>query len=572
MEHLPQELVERICGYLTRDDLKNTLTLSQSFQHASERASGAYAQFDLSKENARQFQELYTGRRWAYLRHVRLQTAIPAYNEDEAEAADEEYLQNHHCRESNEEVRTKDEQFTEQIRFVFDTLKALEGNTCEGKLQLTIFAPIREVRSSCPHRKCISRRLHLLSAETLPKLGSVRALRIDDPEMIFPLEEDKSLLKIDLRVIVELAVRLPRLEYIGCKLNAGSSWTSYYSKEITQKYVGECDRPGPLRDARNDFARALESAQLPSTLRQAQLDFLWPLSSTERIIHDGPLPNLVRPKIHDPFSSSLRLLASRLRKLELKVVADASLLWPSDGTASYPNLESVCILFHMATPSGQWYFDGPQGQGHDAQGFEVNDRSYPPVEDTSDDEALDEEADDLGVNTEVITSKQFRVRPNDRALVPFLSSFAKAALEMPNLKEACLWSPLRWDSYDSLGDSAAAAGAEVAKDPGRPLAWGIAYIAPKTLGFHYEGQHYSESRQLFWMTGSWRPNDDVREIFSRIGNQDTELLEYYGLEACGGKDKLALRDVFDYFQIFDYRHPNCVWPVDKSFIVCKTVQ
>ncbi|KAF1972014.1 hypothetical protein BU23DRAFT_555527 [Bimuria novae-zelandiae CBS 107.79] len=567
MDNLPQELVERICGFLTPKDLKNTLTISQSFQYASERASGAYTQFDLTEENAQQFHDIYSGRRWAYLRHVRFQTHVPAYDEDEAEGTDEEYFAKHHCRESAEELRIKDERFTEQIKFVFDTLKTLEGNTSEGKLQLTIFAPIREVRGSCPHRKCVSWRLHLLSPDTLPKLGSVRALRIDDPTIILPLEEDKSLLKIDLRVLVDLAMKFPRLEYLGCKLFAGSGWTYYYGREVTKQYARDCDRAGPLRDTRLEFANAMESAELPSTLRQAQLDFLWPLSSAERIAHDEALPNLVEPNVYDPFSNSLRLLASGLRRLELKVVADVSLLWPIDGATSYPNLESVCILLHMSSPTGRWYFDGPQGHGHDAQGLEINDQSYPPLEDSTDDEALDEEADDLGLDTEVIEPKEFRVSPNDELLPPFLAAFAQAASKMPKLKEACLWSPLRWDAPEDFGDVT-----DVARHTDCPLAWGITYIAPRTLGFHYEGQHYSESRQLFWMTGSWRPRDELRDLFSRIGDQNAELLEYWGLEACGGKEKLPLRDPFDYFQIFDYRNPGSVWPADKSFITYKTLQ
>ncbi|KAJ4361027.1 uncharacterized protein N0V89_001596 [Didymosphaeria variabile] len=565
MDSLPQELVERICGLLTRNDLKNTLTLSRSFQYASERASGAYTTFDLNSENTQDFKQLYAGRRWAYLRHVRYQTHIPAYD---AETEDDEYYQKHHCRESSQELQKKDEQFTEQIKDLFDTLKLLEGNASEGKLQVTIYAPVREVREASPHRKCISWRLHLLSPESLPSLGSVRALRIEDPRIIFPLDDDKSLLKIDLRVIVDLAVKFPHLEYLGCKLFAGSGWTPYYNSEAPRTYSREW--PGPLRDTRLDFAKAIEDANLPATLREAQLDFLWPMTSAERIDHDERIPNLVGSNAYDPFSNSLRSLSHRLRRLELKAVADASLFWPSNGSASYPNLESVCIVFHMSTPAGRWYFDGPEDLGHDIEGTEVNERSYPPLEDTADDKALDEEVEDDGLDIEVVNSKQFRVRPNDDVLTPFLTAFAKAAAEMPKLKEACLWCPLRWQAGDSYGNSDEL-GKDISKWPDRPLAWGITYIAPKTFGFHFEGQHFSQSRQLFWTTGPWRPSNELHDLFGRIGDQNAELLEYWGLENYG-KDKLALRDVFDQFQIYGRRHPGCAWPIDKSFIVHKTLQ
>jgi hypothetical protein len=567
MDNLPQELVERVCGFLNRNDLKSTLTLSRSFQYASERASGAYATFDLNSSNTEDFEQLYTGRRWAYLRHVRYQTHIPVYD---AEAADEEFLAKHNCRESSQELLEKDKLFTKQIRSLFDTIKSLEGNSSEGKLQLTIYAPIREVRETCAHRRCVSWRLHLLSAESLPDLGSVRALRVEDPKIIFPLEDNKTLLKIDLRVIVDMAVKFPRLEYLGCKLFAGSGWTPYYNSEAARTYSRDCDRPGPLRETRLGFAKAIQEANLPSTLREVQLDFIWPMSSAERIDHDERIPNLVGSNAYDLFSSSLRSVSQGLRRLELKVVADASLFWPSDGSMYYPNLESICILFHISTPAGCWYFDGPEGLGHDAVGFEVNEGSYPPLEDTTDDAELDEQVDDDGLNLEIINSKQFRVRPNDDVLSPFLTAFAKAASEMPKLKEACLWSPLRWKAGDSYGNNVEI-GQGIAQNPDRPLAWGITYIAPKTFGFHFEGQHFSQSRQLFWMTGPWRPSDELHDLFGRIGDQSAELLEYWGLESYG-KEKLALRDVFDQFQIYGRRRPACAWPVDKSFILHKTIQ
>lgn len=79
MANFPYELVDNICAFLTLGDLKHTPTVSQSFQYASERASGAYAEFDLSEDNAKAFLNRYRGRRWGYLRHVRFRTLIPPY-------------------------------------------------------------------------------------------------------------------------------------------------------------------------------------------------------------------------------------------------------------------------------------------------------------------------------------------------------------------------------------------------------------------------------------------------------------------------------------------------------------
>jgi hypothetical protein len=557
MASLPQELIDRICGYLTRKDLKNTLTISRSFQYASERASGAYATFILTEENTEEFLNRYSGRRWAYLRCVRFRTHLPPYEGDDMEDAEDG--ETHRCRESKEELEEKDKLFTEQVKFVFRTLDQAEQQVGPGNLQLTIFTPIRDIQETCPHRKCTSWRLHLQDPDTLPKLESVRAFSMEDEKMIFPLEEDKSLSKVDLRVLIDCAAKFPRLEYLGSKLGAGSPWTTDYSterSEAVRHYTR--DWPGTLRDSRHDFATALENTTLPSTLRQAQFDFLYPLSEAERIDQTVQLPNLVNPAPYDPFSNSLRLISHQLRKLELKVFADATLFWPTDGAASWPNLESLCVLLHMATPSGQWYFEGPKGDGHDDKGFEVTDESYPPLADTPEDEEWDEDIDDNGLDISARSCTKFRVQPNDDVLVPFLTAFAKAAANMPVLKEACLWTPLKWDwdgadGYENFNSQ------EIAKSPDQPLGWGITYVAPHNLGFHaFPGQHHSESRQLWWTTAQWRPSDELRHLFQQIGDKNVELLEYWGHDQY--EQKLALRPIFEYFQIFAYRHPNSPWP------------
>lgn len=43
---------------------------------------------------------------------------------------------------------------------------------------------------------------------------------------------------------------------------------------------------------------------------------------------------------------------------------------------------------------------------------------------------------------------QYRVKPVDRTLVPFLEAFAKAAALMLSLKEAALWSPIMFHLKD----------------------------------------------------------------------------------------------------------------------------
>lgn len=115
--------------------------------------------------------------------------------------------------------------------------------------------------------------------------------------------------------MLDLATKLPRLEYLGCNHFVGSGWTPYYNSEAARTYSRDCDRPGPLRDTRVAFAEALEQATLSSTLREARLDFLWPMPSAERIDHDEQIPNLAGSNAYDLFSSSLRSLTHGLRRL-----------------------------------------------------------------------------------------------------------------------------------------------------------------------------------------------------------------------------------------------------------------
>lgn len=529
-------MIDRICDYLSVDDLKQTLTVSRNFQYASERASGVYTSFELTEENGKEFVELFSGRRSGYLRQVVFRCTMPPYVEEEEDVCDEEEdgengsaeegnearESTHRFRESACELQEKDELFTKQINLLFSTLQALEKRVKRsGKLNLTIYTPVREVQAPL-QRKFISWRLHLLSPTTLPQLASIRGLSVENGGVILPLEEDKSLLKLDLRVLIDLAVKLPNLEYLSCKLGSGE-WTSYHSLEAIQHYTR--DAAGPRRDSRHDFAKALEVATLPSKLREARLDFLSPLFEADRIDHREEMPDLVSPATHDPFSSSLRLLSQHLRKLQLTAVADETLFWPADGgEAFWPCLEILNVMFHIASPSGLWYFDGPKGIFRRRKGLSITEASYPPLEDTSDDEHWYEWVDDHGLDTCTITDARFRVVPNDDVLVPFLASFARAACKMRSLKEACIWTTLYFNrgikdlprdpEYDNIFD--------------KWRAWGIAFVAPSIPVNHcFPGEGNVPERQLWWVTPTWRPDEELQQLFKQIGGQDTELVEHW---------------------------------------------
>lgn len=110
LNSLPQELVDYLSTFLGQDDLRNTLPLSRSWQHAAEKYSGVFFDFPLTVRNAPKFLSIYSGRRFRYLCNVKFETSLPALG-PESEVEDD-------CRETANELRATDEHFTEQTCLV----------------------------------------------------------------------------------------------------------------------------------------------------------------------------------------------------------------------------------------------------------------------------------------------------------------------------------------------------------------------------------------------------------------------------------------------------------------------
>ncbi|KAF2180483.1 hypothetical protein K469DRAFT_672349 [Zopfia rhizophila CBS 207.26] len=540
MDKFPQELVDRISGYLPRDDLKHTLTVSSKFRFAAERCSGAFTKFCLEEGNAKAFLDTYANHRLLYLRHVEFRTKFSRL----------EYTRDPKipCRENADELREKDETFTRQIKFLFTTVKTVEERAGEenfpGRVQLTIYTPTRLIDSGiCLHRRFTSWRVHLLAPESLPELASIRSLEIQQGVEYSRFNKyDLAPSKLDLRVLVDLITRLPNLEYCGCQMG-GDEWAPHFEEEAARHFVHDWE--GPRRDSRHDFAKAIRSTNLPDSLRRARLDFLNPLEEAENIDHRQRMPDLVSPAPQDPFSSSLRLLSYHLRQLQLRVMADETLFWPgSEVTLSWPNLESLDVMFHMVSPSGSWYFEGPKGEGHDTAGFKITNSSYPPLEETSDDKDMDYELAESGDRRSTTDNSHFRVAPNDTTLGLFIAGFAKAAAEMPSLREAAIWSPLRWYPGEDLEEEYDLHPQNIRTS----LAWGIAYIAPGGLALNTNpGENYSQARQIWWKVAKWRPDPQLHDLFHQIGRQKhgEDLKEYWNDDEYG--EELIDRYVFEGF-------------------------
>jgi hypothetical protein len=121
-----------------------------------------------------------------------------------------------------------------------------------------------------------------------------------------------------------------------------------------------------------------------------------------------------------------------------------TLFWPTDGTTPHwPNLKYLDVFFYAYSPSGEWYLQGPRGEGSDtSRGYEITQAHYEPMEANATDRYHDEI---YNITYDVADTKtQFQIVPIHKTLRPFLIAFAKAANSMPSIRKALLWTGLEF--------------------------------------------------------------------------------------------------------------------------------
>jgi hypothetical protein len=530
MNRLPQELVERVCSFLPKDDLKNVLTLSRPFWPAAERYSDAFAKLTITEHNPEPCLALYSGHRIAFLREVVFRPSFDPIHYDETGEEDPP------CRESAEQLREKDESFTRQIQFLFKALKSIEGSSddehARGTYRLSIYSPVRLVdvevlREDCLHNAHVSWRVHLLRPEELPSVRFVRSLELynegcadkdryhySKPHGLDPNHFAAVESKLDLRVLLDIAMKFSNLEFLGVK-TGGHEWHQFRADEKPVEWF-EHDWEGPRRDSRHDFAKLIHSPefQLPSSLRRASLDFMSPIERTINIHHEKYMPNLITPALIDPFSSSLLLLSKNLRQLRIRAVVDHSLFWPgSDHVTAWSNLEILEVMFHIARPDGGWYFHGPGGEQGNTDKSQLCDEAYPPFKASDFDRRAHDAQEAYGGKCSQNGNNQFRIMPHTPSLVPLLEGFAKATAQMPLLKTAAIWSPSSWDLNDEWDEENEFYRYLDDFPETNDTAWGIIYAAP------HQSTDDRNCRSLNWLFPQWRPSPELHECFRQIGRE-----------------------------------------------------
>lgn len=431
MDNLPQELVDRIASYLSKDELKKTLLISRPFQHATEKASGGFTEFHLTQDNSKKFLDTYWDHRGGYLRHIYFETILPPFKTMPISL---------NYRETSNELLERDESFTKQINFLFDTVKTLEHHAERtGMIEITMDTPSQKLKG-CFHRKISSWRVHLLKQESLPLLECIWYLDIytswgphsfyyHSPERPWPLKLDRS-------TLADLVTKLPNLERLHCALEA-DTWSNDESSEAVRHY--RRDWEGLRQVDRNLFAQALNRVHhfLPVSLKEVKFDFLQISMEFQLLDQRKRLPDLISPALQGPFSSSLRLLSYRLRRMEIFAMVDETLFWPADGsTPVWGNLEDLAVAFHPASPSGSWYFHGPRYEGAtDKRGFFITEKTYPPLEANETDKTWDDlvQVDGIPADGDGSTNTKFRINPDNDTMSPLPMSFARAATTMHRL-------------------------------------------------------------------------------------------------------------------------------------------
>jgi hypothetical protein len=529
MNEIPQEIVDNICSHLDHDNLKSVLLLSRKFQYAAEEHSKVFQTFCLTTGSIDKFVETYTGRHFRYLRQLEFRTPL-TLPEDPEDQEEYPWDRDNYYRESREELKSIDESYTQQIKQLFTAIHTVETQECNkmisGNIDLKLFTPTMEfaVSQASLQRSFVSWRVHLLMPEMLPELNFVRQLTIENPYQRWYCNGPvPSLRKLDLRAFLDLSDRLPNLSTLDCRVGENELLSNTFPSSKALRYITQ-DWIGPQKDSHSSLRN----------LRHARLDFLYP----DYIDHRLPMPDFVAPALHDIFSTSLRILSEQLRTMYLCVIADATLFWPGDGsTPHWPYLEHLHVKFHMSTPSGSWYFDEPAGVslGGAKVGYRVAEAEmYPPVVYTEKDDLLEYETDNVDLDEAQNNALQYRVVPNNAALIPFLTGFAKATLHMPRLRTFALWSPLSFDlgrtdkAYENLDFERIS---NEPKDIQRmaEFAWGIAYTGPYERVFNDDNERdVIGKRQMWWRTSSWRPEAELHELFQRIrGEYVTDRSDWF---------------------------------------------
>jgi hypothetical protein len=99
--------------------------------------------------------------------------------------------------------------------------------------------------------------------------------------------------KLGLRIFPDIAAKLPELQILKCSIG-GDEHTS--ALDVEQARYTTQDWPGPRRDSRHDFGKALRIGELARVSHLAlDLGFIYRIYKADSIDQRLPMPDLVKP-------------------------------------------------------------------------------------------------------------------------------------------------------------------------------------------------------------------------------------------------------------------------------------
>jgi hypothetical protein len=398
MNMLPQELINEVVLYLERyagqeqvpiieqcgDHSKLPLyaTISSQWREAVELIT--FNQLLIKSHELSQLEAMMTGNRLKYLRKLSFGITLPEYSEESCGHVD-----------SREEQHCNDEAFTQAIVDLFSLLRKWEDagtvhalqlylsgvcspTDCRDRNQVRLEMAQRNRGRDIFEKRWVNSYLHLSRPERIPTLSSVVHLRLRG-------HVSRKLAPV---VGPDLAAVLPNLQSF-----------SWEFAETDDKFINV--------ESRASFARMLEQTKLDKC-SAAELCFHQDTPDDHRVAEPSRIPT---GALYDPFSASLRIFSENLTSLVLDGFVDSTMFWPSaletSSMPSWPNLRKLIVIFNMAAPSGEWYFDGTPG--------------------------------------EIV--EQYRDHGDAKTLDPFLTAFAKAVERMPVLEQFLLETQLGYDRH-----------------------------------------------------------------------------------------------------------------------------
>ncbi|KAF2126083.1 carbohydrate-binding module family 50 protein [Dothidotthia symphoricarpi CBS 119687] len=461
MEKLPQELINKIVLYLERypnqpqvpiieqqsrepSKLPPYAMISSHWREAVEFVT--FHRLLIKSDELSQLRAIVTGNRRKYLTKLRFIILIPEYSEEQCGRV-----------ESKEEQQSNNECFTQIIVDLFSTLRQWEdaGLLCGLRLQLEhVHSPIDlrdrnqirlEIAQGKRDRDIFEKRwedsyLDLSESNKIPTLSNLTYLNV----------QGSLVRKLAPAVGPRLAAFLPNVTSLFWNFGEGGDHLINVENRTT-------------------FAKMLEQTKLQQR-SVAEIDFHSETPSDQRLA----VPSRIPPgALYDPFSASLRVFSQNLTSLALRGYFDSTLFWPSShetcSTPTWPFLKTLKVFFNMATPSGDWYFDGSTAS----------------------------------------SDEQFREHGNPKTLDPFLTAFAKAVQRMPVLTHFVLETELGYDTGF----------------------WDISYHAPgQRAETGDESEDDVGVRRVYYTVGElWRPDYFIAEAFRGIGREihGSELIERF---------------------------------------------